>query len=135
MTIGQLSGAQSLLNIQPSAKKDSVGRDQFLQLLVAQLKNQNPLSPIDGADFAVQLAQFSQLENLMQVNQSLQQLAQLQQIAQAATLVGHRVQYQPLDSQQLRTGVITAVHLTSSGISLQIDGQTVSPGQIRAFLA
>lgn len=135
MTVGQLTGANNLLNANNTSNKKPLGRDEFLQLLVAQLKNQNPMDPIDGADFAAQLAQFSQLESLMQINQTMLQMVQLQQLAQAASLVGRRVQYQPLDSENTRIGVITGVHLTKNGLTLQVDGQTVTPAQIRAFLA
>ena len=41
----------------------------FLQLLVAQIKNQNPLNPTDGTQFVTQLAQFSQLEQTIAVRQ------------------------------------------------------------------
>ena len=40
---------------------DALGRDQFLTLLVAQLKHQDPLNPLDSTDFTAQLAQFSSL--------------------------------------------------------------------------
>jgi flagellar basal-body rod modification protein FlgD len=43
----------------------------FLQLLVAQIKNQNPLSPSDGTQFLSQLAQFTQLEQSMSMNSEL----------------------------------------------------------------
>lgn len=46
----------------------------FLQLLVAQIKNQNPLEPQDSSAFMGQLAQFSQLEQLTQINTQLTQL-------------------------------------------------------------
>lgn len=46
----------------------------FLQLLVAQIKNQNPLEPQDSSAFMGQLAQFSQLEQLTQINDQLTQL-------------------------------------------------------------
>ncbi|MBN9663887.1 MAG: hypothetical protein J0H49_37150 [Acidobacteria bacterium] len=46
----------------------------FLQLLVAQIKNQNPLEPQDSSAFMGQLAQFSQLEQLTQINNQLTQL-------------------------------------------------------------
>ena len=48
----------------------SLGRDEFLKLLVAQLKNQDPLNPMDGKDMAAQLAQFSSVEQLVQLNKS-----------------------------------------------------------------
>ena len=51
-----------------------VNEQQFLQLLVAQLKNQDPVSPMDGSQFVSQLAQFSELEQMIGVNQGVQQL-------------------------------------------------------------
>src|SRR5205085_11868345 len=50
----------------------ALGKDQFLQLLVAQMKNQDPLSPMDGSQMAAQLAQFSSVEQLTQINETLQ---------------------------------------------------------------
>ena len=52
-----------------------LGKDAFLKLLIAQLRNQNPLNPVQGTDFIAQTAQFSSLEQLQQINQSLAQLA------------------------------------------------------------
>ncbi|CCK81736.1 FlgD immunoglobulin-like domain containing protein [Desulfobacula toluolica] len=54
-----------------SEKEDALGRDTFLTMLVAQLQNQDPLNPQDGADFSAQLAQFSQLEQLININESM----------------------------------------------------------------
>ncbi|NDC36770.1 MAG: hypothetical protein EBZ48_01825 [Proteobacteria bacterium] len=48
--------------------KDTIGSTDFMNLLVAQLKNQDPLNPMDNQQFAVQLAQFSQLEQLVSIN-------------------------------------------------------------------
>ena len=48
-----------------------LGRDEFLNLLITQLKHQNPLKPLDSGEFAAQLAQFSSLEQLFGVNETL----------------------------------------------------------------
>lgn len=51
---------------------DELGRNEFLQLLVAQMKNQDPLNPMDGQEMAAQLAQFSQVEQLIEINEGMQ---------------------------------------------------------------
>lgn len=52
-------------------------RNMFLSLLVAQLKNQDPLAPQDGAQFVAQLAQFNSLDQLIGIRQSIEQLTTL----------------------------------------------------------
>lgn len=54
-----------------SATKSLASKDVFLQLLVTQLKNQDPLQPADGVQFVTQLAQFTQLEESMSLRQSV----------------------------------------------------------------
>ena len=68
-----------------------LGKDQFLKLLVTQLANQDPLSPMDGTAFVAQLAQFSGLEQLVNMSDRLQALALTQTAgigAQAVSFVG-----------------------------------------------
>ena len=47
-----------------AGKATPVNKEMFMQLLVAQIKNQNPLNPADGVQFLTQLAQFTELEQL-----------------------------------------------------------------------
>ncbi|MEZ4278043.1 MAG: flagellar hook capping FlgD N-terminal domain-containing protein [Myxococcota bacterium] len=56
------------------AKQDAVGQNQFLEMLVAQLENQDPLNPQDSADFAAQLAQFSTVEQLIAMRSGIDKL-------------------------------------------------------------
>jgi flagellar basal-body rod modification protein FlgD len=78
-----------------STQKDrSLSKQDFLNLLVAQLKNQDPLNPMEGTDFTAQLAQFSSLEQLFDVNENLNKLAEQRQSLgnmEALGLVGKRV--------------------------------------------
>ena len=68
-----------------SRAKKNVDRDTFLTLLVAQLKNQDPLAPQEGAEFVAQLAQFNSLEQLININDRLNQLINQQKTQQTAT--------------------------------------------------
>lgn len=85
-----MSGYDSINTVQT----DTMGKDAFLKMLVTQLKNQDPLNPMDGADFTAQLAQFSSLEQLQNVNTQLEFLS-LYQVslnnAQSVNLLGKDV--------------------------------------------
>jgi len=65
---------------------DQVTKNEFLQLLVAQIKNQDPLNPSDGVQFLTQLAQFQQLEQSMNMGQDLSAIhTDLDQLVQNST--------------------------------------------------
>jgi len=65
-----------------------MGKDDFLKLLVTQLSNQDPLSPMKNEEFVAQLAQFSSLEQLVSVNEGLETLALGQMSQSSASAVG-----------------------------------------------
>jgi flagellar basal-body rod modification protein FlgD len=72
----------------------TLGKDAFLQLLVTQLKNQNPLEPQDNGAFVAQLAQFSSLEGITTLNTTVSGIASnynSSQALQASSLVGRSV--------------------------------------------
>ena len=60
-----------------STPNNLTDKSTFLKLLVAQIKNQNPLNPTDGVQFLTQLTQFSQLEQAITTNADLQSIQQL----------------------------------------------------------
>ncbi|MCK5679752.1 hypothetical protein KAI46_02960 [bacterium] len=71
-TVGVVNSASYVEPFAPPAEeKDDLGMDAFLLLLVEQLKNQDPLEPMDGTDFTAQLAQFSSLEQQTATNDNL----------------------------------------------------------------
>ncbi|MDI6402768.1 flagellar hook capping FlgD N-terminal domain-containing protein [Balneolaceae bacterium ANBcel3] len=64
-------------------KRNEMGQQQFLQLLVAQMRHQDPINPLDGAEFASQLAQFNSVEQLINVNEGLGRLFESQKAMNA----------------------------------------------------
>src|SRR3954454_1838722 len=65
------SGAGSNPGKTASTANSTVSKNMFLQLLVSQIKNQDPLNPTDGVQFLTQLAQFQQLEQGMNMGQDI----------------------------------------------------------------
>ncbi|MBW1741202.1 MAG: flagellar hook assembly protein FlgD [Deltaproteobacteria bacterium] len=81
-------------NSQNVIQENTIGKDDFFKMLLAQIQNQNPLNPIDGADFAAQLAQFSSLERLGNINDQLETMNLYQASvnnAQSLNLIGREV--------------------------------------------
>ncbi len=77
-----------------TAPSNVLDKDDFLNLLIAQLQNQDPLSPTDSVEFTAQLAQFSSLEQLGNVNDNLMELKNLQASinnSQAVSLIGKAI--------------------------------------------
>ena len=74
--ITSLGGAPTQVPGNPGGK---LGKDEFLKMLVAQLKNQDPMNPMKGDDMAAQLAQFSSLEQLTNIGDQLKAQAGLQE--------------------------------------------------------
>ena len=112
----------------------SLGKDAFLQLLVTQLKNQNPLSPQDNGAFVAQLAQFSSLEGINTLNDSVNAISSnfsSSQALQASSLVGRSVITQTdkamVDTSKSMTGSV-AVTAATGNVSVKItdkDGNVV----------
>lgn len=79
---------------QDTTQNKELGKNEFLNLLVAQLNNQNPLEPQGNGEFIAQLAQFSQVEGIQELNTSMTSLLsgyQSSQALQASSLVGRKV--------------------------------------------
>jgi flagellar basal-body rod modification protein FlgD len=98
MSINSTSASSSVLDQyqikSAGPKTNELGKDEFLNLLVAQLNNQDPLSPQDNGAFIAQLAQFSQVEGIGKLNTSMTSLLsgyQSSQALQASSLVGRSV--------------------------------------------
>lgn len=108
-----------------SAQKSMpINQDQFLQMLMAELKNQNPMNPnsSDPMQFVTELAQFTSVEQQTYTAESTQTIASGQNNATAIALIGHNVNYTDPTTQSPATGVVQAVTFTSSGPTLTING-------------
>ena len=106
----------------------SLGKQDFLKLLMAQLQNQDPMKPMDDTQMIAQMAQFSALEASQQLNSTMQTSNNMQTVLQAGALIGKYIQANQSDGTRT-TGAVTSVGLTTTnGVTsptIQINGTDV----------
>jgi len=131
-----ITGISSNSNLQSAlGTSGSVSGDQFLSLLITQLRSQSPLDPMDNTQFLAQLAQFSSLDQIQSLNSRMdllssmeQESVTLQQLGQASNLIGHTIDYSDLTTGETRTGVVSSVSLDQGFVALEVNGENVPLG-------
>ena len=95
----------------PASAQQPLGKDDFLQLLVARLSSQGPLNPMDSREFSAQLAQFSSLEQMTNINNTLEELVTAQLAMDNSSMISliGKLVYVPGDSFQHTQGETTAL--------------------------
>jgi flagellar basal-body rod modification protein FlgD len=112
---------------QTANPSSNLGQAQFLQLLVTQMTQQDPLNPESDTDFAAQLAQFSSLQETTAVAGGMSNL-------QAESLIGQTVTVSSAtDTTKTTSGQVTGVDVSSGTPSILVGGQLYSLSQITAI--
>jgi flagellar basal-body rod modification protein FlgD len=87
MIEGIIPSAGSTTSTTPAGAQQTLGKEDFLRLLVAQLSAQDPLNPMEATEFTAQLAQFSSLEQMTNINSTLEELVAAQQAMGNSSLI------------------------------------------------
>lgn len=113
MSVNSINSGSTMFasNNQPSAAQQS--QDQFLQLLVTQMQNQDPLNPMDNSEFTNQLTQFSQLEQMQNMNSQMQESMIYTQSLNNTMMLG-----------------LVGKNATVEGSSVAVDGENISSNQV-----
>jgi flagellar basal-body rod modification protein FlgD len=110
---------------------DQMGKDTFLKLMVAQLRNQDPMNPTDSTAFLAQTAQFTSLEKMQDLAEQSSLALSAQLSFGASGLVGKDVTYTAEDGTET-TGTVSAVRFTATGPLLHIGDTDVAMNNIVA---
>lgn len=105
-----------------SGSQQTLNQQDFLQLLVAQMQNQDPLNPQSDTDMAAQMAQFTSLTQSSAMSSSLSML-------QANSLIGSTVSLQ-IDPKTTSSGVVQGVILNGSTPQIIVNGSTYDLSQV-----
>ncbi|GLR98467.1 MULTISPECIES: flagellar hook assembly protein FlgD [Bradyrhizobium] len=107
---------------------NSVDYNTFLQLLIAEMKNQDPTNPMDTSQYMSQFAQLSTVEQAMQTNSKLDALLSSQSLSQANGLIGKTVSFTDSTGASF-SGKVVSVSINNDGsIATLADGTKVAVG-------
>lgn len=112
---GGATSAQQTANLQQS----SLGQEEFLKILLTQLRFQDPLKPVDNQQFLAQMAQFSALAQTAQLNDRIDTLLTIQSATQSIGLIGKTVQVD--FSGTTRVGTVMSLTFSSGQPSLTVN--------------
>ena len=129
-SIGTVAGnAAAVASSAGTGSGQSLGQNQFLQLLMTQLQNQDPMSPMDNTQFIAQMAQFSSLEQMTNLVSATQAMNANNEVAQSVSLIGHNVTYTNADGST-GSGVVSEVDVSSGNVQLKVGDTSIDPTDI-----
>lgn len=124
-------------NVKQRKVGDNLGKDDFLKLLISQLQNQDPSSPMDNTQFISQMATFSTLEQMVNIGSKIDTIIEnnsQNSLLQYSSFVGKEVKWHTLDSSgnvNEGTGVIQSIQFKNNKATFVLeDGKTLEPGNI-----
>ncbi len=127
---------QNVQNAAKSEKSDTLGKDQFLQILITQLRNQDPMQPLQDKEFIAQMAQFTSVEQLTNMNTALNLLRQ--NIGSASSLIGKAVQWNEQDAagqSYTYQGIVEAILSKDGSLYAAVGGAEVPLDYISSIAA
>lgn len=110
---------------------NTIDQDGFLQLLMTQLKYQDPLKPMDNAEFVSQQAQFTQISELQKLNKTMMSNNQLMQ---ASTLIGKEVTLtDPENPASTVTGTVSEARMTDKDTNIVVNNKEYPINSIKSI--
>lgn len=127
-------GIYSAAAVEASAAKDPTALDKqaFLELLIAQLSNQDPSKPMDSDSLMTQTSQMASMEALTELSTTQRESFALQMRANAAGMVGQQVSYLGADGVTAVSGTATGVSFAGAVPTVVVDGTEVALDKVSA---
>ena len=106
-----------------SSAAKSLKPTDFINMMITQLKNQDPLQPTSNSDLLQQMSEIGQLQSQDQLQTSLQNMVLQNQIGAASNFIGKSIQGMDANNKTI-SGTVNSVHVESGGVNLVLDNGT-----------
>ena len=129
-SVGEQNAVNEILTRKPESTRNTgeLGKDEFLKLLITQLKYQDPLQPMDDKEFIAQIAQFSSLEQMKNMSTSIENM-------KAYSLIGKLVSATYTDEKtgeiKSAEGEVEGVRVISGNVYLTVNGQDIPADKVQ----
>jgi len=127
--VSQVNNNAATYGAANAGPKASLDYDSFLQLLIAEMKNQDPLQPMNSSEYVAQLGTFSNVEQSIVTNNKLDELMSATMLSQAGSIIGKTI----TSADGKITGVVESVRFINGGaVAITAEGKEVllSPGTV-----
>ena len=115
-----------------SGQDKTLGKDEFLKIMIAQIKNQDPMQPMEDKEFIAQMAQFTSVEQLTNMAKSMEQLSQ--SIGISSSLIGKTVSWQVEatngNAPVIREGTVDSITVKDGTTFAVVGSEWITLGRI-----
>lgn len=115
-----------------SGQSKTLGKDEFMKILIAQIRNQDPMQPMQDREFIAQMAQFTSVEQLVNLSAEFKKFAN--SIGFASALIGKTVSWEtmPVDGETpvIRSGIVESVTVAGDETFAVVGGEKIALSNI-----
>ena len=123
-SVNGISNSSSQTSQTTRTKNDELGKNEFLKLLITQLKYQDPMNPMEDKEFIAQMAQFSSLEQMQNMSSSMS-------MTQASSTIGMQVTWLDANGKEVK-GIVEAVRMIDGEPKLVVDDNILKMSEIKS---
>lgn len=113
---------------QPVVAAAAGDKDNFMQMLLTQLRYQDPMNPMKDSDFMSQISQLQMADKMSQLNKSMLESVRAETLSQAANFIGRRVH--ATQNGEAVDGIVSSVQQRNGAVTLSVGGRTVTLPEI-----
>lgn len=115
-----------------SSQESTLGKDEFLKILIAQIKNQDPMKPMEDKEFIAQMAQFTSVEQMVNMSKDLKDLKN--SLGFSSTLIGKSIEWETASANGLKgiikNGIVDSISMKSGESFAVVNGEEILIGRI-----